>query len=120
MELIFQVLFELLLQFLFEGAADLLFGELGSERPLLRVFLFALLGACLGFASLAFAPEHLIADRALRSAAALVIPVVIGFAMAQIGRFRRRHGKSPRGLEYFFSSWAFAFAFGALRVALAK
>ena len=120
LEFIFQLLFELLFQFLFELAADLLFGRLGSERPWLRVFLFALVGAFLGFGSLAFARDHMIADRTLRHAAVLVIPLIIGGVMAQIGKLQRQRGKLPRGLEYFFSAGAFAFAFGAMRVGFAK
>lgn len=120
MEVIFQILFELMLQFLIEGAFDLLFGRLGTERPLLRFFLYLLVGAIVGGMSLAFAPEHLIEYRSLRYAAALVVPVVIGLVMAWIGSLRRKRGRQPNGLEYFFSGWAFAFAFGAVRVGFAK
>jgi hypothetical protein len=119
-EFIFQLLFEFLLQFLFEGAFDVMFGKVNVNRPLRRFFMFLFVGAVAGAVSLAFVREHFITHGPLRYTAVLIVPVVIGFLMAQIGKLKRKRGAEPNSLEYFFSSWGFAFAFGAIRVAFAK
>ncbi len=121
MEFIFELLLEFGFQFLVEGCFDLLFGQTLSEsRPLGRFFFFLSVGAILGGLSLLVFREHLIAHRGSRYAAALIVPVLVACAMAWIGQLRVKRGSKPNGLEYFFSSWAFAFAFGAVRVAFAK
>ena len=121
MEFIFQLLLEFAFQVLVEGIADLLFGKtLAGDATLRRFFFFLLIGAILGGLSLLVSRTHFIDHATLRYAAAIVLPIILGVAMSYVGKLRQQRGSAPNGLEYFFSSWAFAFAFGAVRVAFAK
>ena len=120
MEIIFQVIFELLIQLLFEGVMDLAMARTAEGRPFLRVVLFLFVGAAAGAVSLWLVPHHLIALRALRYASVLIVPILIGLAMTEIGSWRRKRGSEPYSMEHFVTGWAFAFAFGAVRVVFAK
>jgi hypothetical protein len=120
-ELIFQILAEIIFQFVVEGMLDVCFGKkLRDARPLLRFLLFLLVGAILGGLSLLLLPAHIISDRQLRYVAVLTIPVLIGVTMAKIGSMRAKRGSEPNDLEHFFSSWGLAFTFGAVRVLFAE
>lgn len=120
MEFLFQFIFEILLQIVFEGIFDIAFGRIAADRPVLRVVMFLAVGAIAGALSLLMIANHIIASRGLRYVAAVLVPIAIGNLMAIIGGHREKRGKEPRSLEHFFSGWAFAFAFGAVRVAYAK
>ena len=120
MEFIFQLLFEFFAQLLLEGIVDVACGRAGETRPTLRFFLFLLLGTIIGFFSLLVTSAHVITLPTLRYTAAIVVPVLIGLLMAWIGRLRARRGSPPNSLEHFSASWAFAFAFGAVRVVFAR
>ncbi len=119
MEFLFQFIFEILLQIVFEGAFDVAFGRIATDWPALRVVLYLGVGAVAGGLSLLVFEDHIIASRGLRYAAGVLVPIAIGYGMALIGNFREKRGKEPRGLEHFFSGWAFAFGFGAVRLAFA-
>lgn len=119
MEFLFELIFEILFQFGFELIADVLFGKTASERPILRVAMLLIVGGLAGGLSLLIFPQHLIRHGLVRYAAVIFAPALIGCVMAMIGRFRDQRGKEPRSLEHFAAGWAFAFAFGTVRVLLA-
>lgn len=121
MEFFIQLLAELLLQLMFEGVADLTFRKWLSEEPgLLRFAIFTALGTISGLLSLLFFRHHLVVDFTLRLLALFIIPVLVAFLMAKIGRMRRKRGGADHSLEHFFASWGFAFAFGLMRTAFAQ
>jgi hypothetical protein len=120
-EALFQLLAELVFQFVVEGVLDLLFGKtLGDARPLVRFLCFLVLGALFGGLSLLVLPAHLVHDRELRYVAVLTVPILLGSVMARIGRAKAKRGTAPNDLEHFFASWGFAFTFGAIRILFAR
>lgn len=116
MEFLFQFIFEILLQIVVEGIFSVAMGRIAANRPVIRAVLFLVLGAIAGGLSLLLFPSHIISLPLLRYAAVILVPVIIGYVMAEIGNRREKRGQEPRGLEHFVSGWGFAFAFGAVRV----
>ncbi len=120
LESFLQLIFEFFFQFLFEGAADLVLKKTYADRTFLRVWIYFVFGGIAGAASLLIVNAHVIGNFPLRCIALLVFPVLIGFVMAKIGTLRTKRGSERYGLEFFASGWAFAFAFGAVRLIFAR
>ena len=120
LEALFQIFGEILLQLLFEAAAELGFHSLketfrGSANPTLATLGFFLWGLLAGGVSLLLVPKSFISDPTLRLLTLIVTPFVAGTIMAQIGKLRERHSQNLVGLDRFGYAFAFALAMGLMR-----
>jgi len=117
-----EFLAELIAQFLIELFGELLLDQSFRRSPAsgrLRPLFYGLLGLALGGLSLLIFSHHLIAVPALRVAALLINPALIGVLMMRLGSRRRRTRGEAYGLEHFWPAWALAFGFGLVRVLFA-
>lgn len=109
---------EIILEFLAEILLTLLF-ELGFRRvndvfkhPVVVATLF---GVVSGFVSLLFVQDVLIRNIYLQLAALLIIPIVLGLIMREIGRMHRRWGGIDSNLDTFLAGFSFAMAMSIVR-----
>jgi hypothetical protein len=120
-ELLFEILGETVLQFIFEALAEVGLHVLRkpSERapvqPWLAAVGYILLGAACGGLSLWLFPDYFVKSQMGRAASFVVTPVLAGAGMALIGAWRRRRGEQVIRLDRFAYGYAFALAMAAVR-----
>ena len=121
MEVLFQLLFEVLGQALFEIAMDVL---ARSNKPVERViassFLLGLLAILVGLTSLALLPHHVFHNGGIQLAALIFIPVLNGLLMSAIGRHMRSKGRDRSPLEHFVPAFTFSLVVSLIRFLCAK
>src|SRR6202008_101696 len=115
LEALFQILGEILLQILFEAAAELGFYSLKEtfRRPRNPVFAtigFLLWGTLAGGISLLLLPKSFISNPNTRLLNLVVTPLAAGAIMMQVGKLRERHSQILVGLDRFGYAFAFALA----------
>lgn len=114
-----QFLTELLLQLFIEVLADALWRKFPEPvRHVVKAILFVGLSALLAWVSTVIAPKSLITTLELRIIYLVVAPVIVGVAMAWIGRWLVKHEKPRSTLETFGFGWLFAFSFALTRFLL--
>lgn len=121
---VLEILFELLAELLFQVLGEMLV-ELGLQslaapfRKQPNVWLavpgYALLGAGLGALSLWAFPHHFTRDGWPRLVNLVFIPVLAGFAMALLGRWRARRGDTVLRIDRFAYGYLFALAVAVVR-----
>ena len=127
-----EVLFEILFGVLVEGLLELLAGLLvhfGYEsvahsvrcarkaNPLLAAIGLVIIGATAGFLTCWLLPGPLVApSRYAPWPALFMAPIGAGAVMHVVGRWWRRRGGDPSMLATFWGGVLFAFAMGAIRV----
>jgi hypothetical protein len=122
LELVFEIFGEFLLQLLIEFITEVgvrrLFVDRWSGRrpaPIARFFAYVLLGTVLGFVTVAVLPQHLLRTDTARILNFVLTPVLIGFAMVWLGKWRSRRDQPLIGLDRFWCGWGFAFALAGVR-----
>ena len=132
MEVIFELLFEFLgeyvLAFLWELIANAfgsLFGQSGaassltadaSERKFkLGWFGRLIAGVLLGALSVWLFPTSFAKSQDLRLAVLIGVPIACGLSMGLIGSFKRKRGRDTAALESFRNGFMFALPFVAMR-----
>ncbi|WP_428969531.1 hypothetical protein ACQR50_01485 [Sphingomonas sp. Xoc002] len=124
MEFLFEVLIqyggELLLQLLFETAAEAGLHSLGEtfrqpRNPLIATIGFALWGLITGGISLLLFPHSPITDPHWRRINLIVTPILAGGVMAVIGSLRRRKGLRLVRLDRFGYAYLFALVMALVR-----
>src|SRR5688500_18546512 len=114
-----ELVIELLITFFGESLLDLAAHALGrsdrAHQTLLRMIVFAVLGAIVGGVSLVLFPTHFIRDAGLRIASLVLTPLVVAAAFAWIGGRRERKGKHVSALEAFWPAYTFALAMAVVR-----
>jgi len=114
-----EILFELILQLFGEVLVDLIIHAIGSAdreaKRLIRIVVYALLGAIVGAISILIFPTHMIRSAPLRWVALVLIPLFAGAVFAMVGRSRDRRGKPVSALETFMPAYAFALAMAVVR-----
>jgi hypothetical protein len=114
-----QFLIELFLQFFFEVFADAVWRQFPEPaRHVIKGTLFVLLSTLMAWVSTVFLPTSLIAPMELRILYLILGPMMIGLAMAWIGRWFEKSEKTRSGLETFSFGWLFAFTFALTRFLL--
>jgi fluoride ion exporter CrcB/FEX len=125
LEFIFQLIGEILLQFVLEGLAQLGLHSLAEPfrrppNPWLAALGYALFGFLAGFISLFIVESHLLREKPFQLLNLLVTPVLVGLAMAQIGAWRARRGDAVLRIDRFAYAYLFALAFAIVRFYCAK
>ncbi|GHH22377.1 hypothetical protein GCM10008023_32340 [Sphingomonas glacialis] len=124
MEIIFEILFQFLgefvLQILFEALSELGFHSLADtfekpRNPILSTIGFAMWGALAGGISLLIMPRSFISNLGLREANVLITPIAVGAAMTLIGRWRASKGQTRIGIDRFGYAFIFAFLMAIVR-----
>jgi hypothetical protein len=120
-EWFFEILFEVVIQLFGEAILDAL---LRSRHPIANtisnVIIASLFAAILAGITLAVHPQHFIANRGLRVATLITLPIVNGFLMSFVGRQFIRIGRLRSGYEHFLPAFAFSLVFGLIRFAWAR
>ena len=116
----------MLLQLVFESLAELgLWAAKKTtrvaepERPMPGLVGYILLGGALGGVSLVFFPHKFAVPVWLQIANIVLSPIVAGFAMVGMGRWRARRGQQAILLHTFWFGFAFALIFALVRVRFA-
>lgn len=119
-----EILFELLAELLFQVLGEVLV-ELGLQslaQPFrkqpnvwLAVLGYALLGALLGALSLWLFPSHFTREGWPRLANLVFTPVIAGFAMTLLGRWRARRGDTVLRIDRFACGYLFALTVAVVR-----
>ena len=120
MELIFEVLFEFVLQAVLEILA-----ELGMHKardayarrpnPWLAAAGYTLMGGIAGFISLAIFPSLFAHAETAQILNLVFTPIFAGLFMLLVGAWRRRRGDEPVGLDRFACGYLFALALALVR-----
>ena len=127
MEFLFEILFEVVLQLFGELLAELgcrAVGEVFEQRKFRNPWLAGLgsllLGAVAGALSLFLFHHHFIKTTPLRTVNLLFAPLVAGWLMWSIGRWRIQREKSTIRLESFWHGFVFALGMGLVRYCFCK
>lgn len=124
MEVLFEILIqyggEILLQLLFETAAEAGLHSMGEtlqrpKNPLVATIGFACWGLIAGSIGLRLFPHSAIVDPYWRRLSILVTPIVAGGAMAVIGSIRRRKGLRLVRLDRIGYAYIFALVMALVR-----
>ncbi len=124
-EAIFQIVGELLLQFIFEILLELGYRSAADtlrrpHKPIFSIIGFALWGLAAGGISLLIAPSSMIADPRLQWVNLLATPTLAGAGMVLIGKLRTKRGQDLVLLDRFGYAFVFAFAMAVVRFAFAS
>jgi hypothetical protein len=123
---VIELIFELLVEFLWAGAGEWLieglarlvgasFGRTDRQHPVLAGIGLLLMGAAVGGISAYVWPYQIAGNGPFPGLSIIVSPLVNGLALEAIGRWRDRHGKPRTYLSTFWGAATFAFAVAAVR-----
>ena len=124
MEIIFEVLFsfigEFLLQVLLEALAELGLHSMREPfrrppNPWLAAIGYAILGAIAGGLSLLILPTLFVQSHSLQLMNVVLTPIAAGLAMMAIGAWRRRRDQEVIRLDKFAYGYLFALAMALVR-----
>ena len=126
MEEILAIILEIVLEFFGEAILSLLaeaglrslhepFVEWESRNPIFAGVGYFLFGLGLGGLSLLVFPTPLVRSERFHGINLIITPLLVGFMMSAVGRWRRRQGKSLLRLDTFAYGFIFAFAMSAIR-----
>jgi hypothetical protein len=123
MEVIFEILAEFVLQFVFEAVASV-FGRKSDDgkelHPAYKLFGYATFGAIAGGLSLLVMSSSFVSAPGLKILSLIVTPVLAGLAMAWVGKWRESHGKKRSPLDRFAYGYVFALTMALVRFTFAK
>ena len=114
----FQLLFEWLAEVLSRWFTGMFFDvdrSAEEPRPLSALVSNVAIGAGFGVLSLLLSPQHLIHKASIRWLNLVLTPLLIGAAMARLGKWHQKAGKRVVSLDKFLYGWAFALAFAIVR-----
>jgi hypothetical protein len=122
-----EVFFELLLEFAGGAIVELLlragrrlFGALLLGNQFVSFLAMALLGAGFGFGSVYFFPHSLTHPSKYHGISLVISPLIVGFAMAQVGKQVRRRGAETVAIESFGYGYVLAFSMAIVRFLLVR
>ena len=121
----FEVLFEILCEFLLQLLGEALF-EVGlhalsepfrrSPNPWLACIGYILFGTIVGGISVLVVPTHGVHVRAWRLANLVITPVAVGLCMSALGAWRAKRDQSVLRIDRFGYGYLFALSFALIRV----
>ena len=118
LEFIAEIFIEVFLQFLFEVLAECglhAFKRKPLKNPALAASGYLIFGGILGGLSLLVLPSSFIAFPLGRIANLIISPLLVGLAMAWIGRWRSKRGNESIRLERFWYGALFALGLALVR-----
>lgn len=89
-----------------------------AVSPVLLLLFYVVVGACSGWASLAFTPEHMLQNKMASYINLAASPIIAGLIMMAIGA-RLKNRPSVFNLDLFFYGYIFALTFSLVRFVLA-
>jgi hypothetical protein len=131
MEIIFEILFGFVGEFLLQIVGELLIemglhsvddagrGRASQRSPWLAAVGYVGLGACVGALSLLVFPDLWVTHPTLRMVNLLVSPVAAGVGMALVGKWRAKRGQAVLRIDKFAYGYLFAFGLGFIRFVFA-
>ena len=127
LEILFELLFELVVQVLGEfvftlGWESLAHALRGTRKanPVLAILGWAVIGSMCGVISAFIFPHRLLPPSRLPGLSLIVAPLVSGALMKAVGDRRREAGKDTTILATFWGGTIFAFAMAAARLLLIR
>src|ERR1035437_3456188 len=117
-EAVLQIACELLASLLTRGISKLfktIFKTISDVNPVATSFALGMLGVLVGFLSVVAYPHPLVHPSRLHGVSVIVSPLITGFAMSQLGRLLRNHGRRVMPIETFGFGFVFAFAMALVR-----
>jgi len=127
LEILFELLFELVVQVLGEfvftlGWESLAHALRGTRKanPVLAILGWAVIGSICGVISAFIFPHRLLPPSRLPGLSLIVAPLVSGALMKAVGDRRREAGKDTTILATFWGGTIFAFAMAAARLLLIR
>lgn len=116
--IVLEVVLEIFVQLFFENGARRL-RAWGSTGTALRALGWGICGAAIGGLSLLLFPENIIKNELLRIVHLGASPIVSGFVMAYVGRYRRKKEATDTDLETFVMGFTFALGLVLVRFLVA-
>ncbi len=121
-EAILGFIVEILIPIVGEFAFDFLLRSLGEpfmsrerRNPIVAGLGYFLIGLVLGGLSLLIFPRSFVRSERFHGINLLITPLVSGFVMGALGRWRERHGQMILRLDSFVYGFVFAFAMALVR-----
>lgn len=116
MEIILEILAEIFIQILFElGSHSLIEPFRKKPNAVWSLIGYLIFGAVAGGVSCIFFKELLVKDTPFQVLNLFVTPVVSGYIMAILGKFREKKGVELIRMDKFAYGFAFAFAMALVR-----
>jgi hypothetical protein len=113
-DIIFQVVFEVLMEFGFESLSNL-FRPRRHASPLFAACGLMLLGGALGLGFALLLPYRLVPTSRLPGLSLVLAPLGVGLVMQGFGMWRRKRGGTPTCLATFWGGAIFAFSMALVR-----
>ncbi|HEX8372314.1 MAG TPA: hypothetical protein VF585_06020 [Chthoniobacterales bacterium] len=125
LEALFEIIGELVLQFIVEALAELGLHSLTEPfrkpgSPCVAALIYAIFGTVAGGLSLLVFPSHLVSSPELRMANLVITPVVVGLLMCAMGAWRSRRGESLLRIDRFSYGYLFALSLALIRFTSAQ
>jgi hypothetical protein len=117
-EVLFESVFEIVcigLALLLTRATSSLFKTINDLNPIATTFTLGMLGVLVGFLSVVAYPHPLVHPSRFHGVSVIVSPLITGFAMSQLGRLLRNHGRRVMPIESFGYGFVFAFSMALVR-----
>jgi hypothetical protein len=124
LELLFELIFQLLSEFVLQVVVELLF-EFGLQafaepfrkkpNPLVAALGYVFFGAALGALTLLLFPSSMVKVPILRWVNLVLTPVLVGLAMVVVGIWRRKHDQLELRINRFSYGFLFAFSVALVR-----
>ncbi len=117
-EVLFEVIFEIAgvgLASLLMRATSKLFNTISELNPIATTFVLGALGLLVGSLSVVAYPHPLVPPSRFHGVSVIVSPLITGFAMSQLGRLLRNHGRKVMPIETFGYGFVFAFSMALVR-----
>lgn len=115
LELILELVVSLFGELLLDGVLHLAGESDRAKRTVLKMLLFAFIGAAVGWATVLIFPTHFIRHAQWRIAYLVVSPFLAGWLFGVIGNVRERKGKRVSAMEEFWPAFTFALALAVVR-----
>ena len=113
-EIFLQIIAEILFELGFHSMANMV-KQRKQRNPIWAFIGYCLLGAIVGAISLWIFPALFISGKYLAITNLILTPILAGFVMSAIGKWRSKRGKDLIRLDTFLYGFAFAFCMALIR-----
>ena len=113
-EFLYNIFVEVLLEFGFESFRHS-FKRRKEANKTLSLIGYFLLGGLLGLISIWILPKRIIQIQILPGLSLLIVPFLVGFVMAKLGKYRIKKGATITNLATYWGGVSFAFGMSLIR-----